>query len=216
MYAFPIVKRGAADAIAPLFDVAQQVAGESVQQTQIAGEGQAIDHARRAVFLIQRAAGIQVAVFHLAYKRVPRPLRRVADADGIQVGVVQENARPAADFAHDGAVFVHVDFVVPQLFHFRAHALAHALNVAVHAGNGHDVAEKPENITFRGGYLFVKLIDEVVHFLDPFWGAAGMVLEMVPAWDARWWPACRPMRRRRVESRCRFRGAGHGRCSRGR
>ncbi len=50
-------------------------------------------------FSSQGAAGVEAAVLDLAGEGVPLPLGGVADADGVDVAVVEEDARAVADTA---------------------------------------------------------------------------------------------------------------------
>ena len=63
------------------------------------GDGKAVDHAGGAALFVAGAAGVEAAVFDFAGERVPLPFVGVADADGVDVAVVEKDAGAVADAA---------------------------------------------------------------------------------------------------------------------
>ena len=138
-------QRVGGDAVAPLLHVAEVVGRPAVEQAEFAGQRQAVDHARRGAFLVARAAREQHTVLDLADEGVPAPGLRVADADGVNVAVVEQDAGAVADTAQDVAHLVEADLVKAELAHLRADALADWANQAVVGGNRDDVAHELDN-----------------------------------------------------------------------
>ena len=99
------------NAVAPFLHVAEVIGRPTVEPAQIAGDGQAIHHARCAVFLVARPTGIQNAIFDLANKGVPCPRCRVADADSVDMRVEHDHPWPAADAPDGVAHCVEAHFV---------------------------------------------------------------------------------------------------------
>src|SRR5690606_31250333 len=137
---FPLYERLAANSVTPLFDISQIVSGVAFQKAQLFGQRDAVNHARRAALLVERAARIQLAVLYLALKRVPLPLFGVADTDRVDMAVEQNDLLAVAHAADDRAIAVNVDGVKAQLHHLFANTLANFLDVTIHAGNGNDLA----------------------------------------------------------------------------
>ena len=93
----------AALAVAVFFHVAKVIDGVTFQQAQVAGQGDAVDHAGRGLLLVAGAAGVQDAVLHLALEGVPAPIGAVADVDGVDVRVVQQHSWARAHSTDDVA-----------------------------------------------------------------------------------------------------------------
>src|SRR5207247_4944504 len=82
------------------------------------------------------------AVFDFARDRVPLPRARVADANRVNVRIVDQDALAAADTANDVAHLVEAHLVVTEPAHFRADALADCLDLRIIRGNGHNLAKE--------------------------------------------------------------------------
>ena len=147
------------DAVAPFFHVAEVVDGVTVEQAQVAGDGQAIHHTGRAVLFIAGAACIEDAVLDLADEGIPFPFAGIADAHGVDVRVVDDHLRPVADAADGVAHLVEARFVPTEFAHFFLDALAHRADLRVHAGDRADVAHELDD-------LAPLLLNTLVDFLD--------------------------------------------------
>ena len=132
--------------VVPFFHVAKEVGGEAIQQSQLPRQRQAIDHAGRAAFFVACAARVQNAVFYLAREWIPLPFVRVANADGVDVAVVKQDFAALADSADDVAHFVPENLVIAKRFHFCGDTLAAIANLAVHAGDGADLAQEGDDV----------------------------------------------------------------------
>ncbi len=144
--AFGFDQRVRGDAVAPLLHVAEVVAGHAVQQAEFLRQRQPVDHAGRAALLVAGAAREKDAVFDLARERIPLPAVGVANAHRVDVAVVEQLGRAAADLADDVAHLVEPDFVEAELAHFGFGALADCANLAVVAGDGAQVFQKLDDV----------------------------------------------------------------------
>ena len=123
------------NAIAVFFHIAEHITGESVEQAEVAGNSQTIDHARRRAFFIAGATSKKNAVFNLTLEGIPLPGVRVGNAHGVNMGVIDDHARAAADAAHDVAHLVEAHFIVAQLFHLLGDTFADRFDLPSDAGN---------------------------------------------------------------------------------
>ena len=87
------------DAVAPLLHIAEIVGGPTFEQPKTAGDGQTVDHTGSAAFFVAGAASVEDAVLDFALERVPLPFVHGADADSVDVAVVDEYAFTVADSA---------------------------------------------------------------------------------------------------------------------
>jgi len=152
------------DAVAPFFHVAKVVNGVPVEKAEVTGDCQAINHPRRASFFIAGAAGVKVAVFHLADEGVPFPVANIAHADCVDVRVVHQDPRTAANPADGIAHFVEAHFFIAELSHLSLNALAHRANQRIRRRDGADVAQKLDDVVsilFYSGFDFLHKTHEV-------------------------------------------------------
>ena len=149
--AFGFDQRVRGDAVAPFFHVAEVVAGHAVEQAEFARHRQPVDHAGRAALLVARAAREKDAVFDLALERIPLPAIGVADADRVDVAVVEQLGRAVADPADDVAHLVEPDLVKAEPAHLGFGALADCANLAVIAGDGAQVFQELDDVVALGG-----------------------------------------------------------------
>ena len=136
--------------VAPLLHVPEIVRGDPLQQAQHLGKGQAVHHARSGTLLIARPSRVENAVFHLSLEGVPLPRLGVPDPHRIDVAIVKEHLRPVADAPHDVPHAVEPHVIEAQLLHFVRDALSHLADLAVHAGDGHDIPHEADDILLRG------------------------------------------------------------------
>ena len=148
------------NAVAQLLHVAEVVGRPALQQAQVAGKRQAVDHAGRAALLVAGPARVEDAIFDFALKGVPRPRLRVADANGVQVAVVEEHALAVPNAAQHVAHGVEENIVEPQRAHFLSHALAHLTNLTVVAGNGTNLAQEGNDRLPPGFHTAVDFVHD--------------------------------------------------------
>ena len=82
----------ASQPVAILLHIAEVIHGETLQQTEFVGQGDAVEHAGSGLFLIPGPAGIEDSILHLALERVPAPRGPVANVHRVNVRVVQEDS----------------------------------------------------------------------------------------------------------------------------
>ena len=105
------------------------------------------------------AARVEQAVLDLAHERIPLPLGGIADADGVDVRVVDDHLRTVAD-APDGVAHpVEAHLVEAELAHLGLDALADRADLRVHRGDGADVAHEVDDVV---ALLLDALLDLVV------------------------------------------------------
>ena len=134
------------DAVAPFFHIAEVVGGPPIEKAEAAGDGQAVDHGGRAAFFVAGAAGVEDAVFDFAFERVPFPFVFSADANGIDVAVVDEYALAVAYFADGVTHGVEPDFVEAQFAQFGLDAFTDWADLRVDRGDGADLAEEGDDV----------------------------------------------------------------------
>src|ERR1700752_1692450 len=71
--------------VTPLFHVAKVIRGPSLQQTQIARHGKAIDHPGRGTFLIAGTSGKKNPIFDLAFEWIPFPFALISNTNSINM-----------------------------------------------------------------------------------------------------------------------------------
>ena len=134
------------DAVAPLFHIAEVVGGPTFEQPHAAGDGQTVDHAGRAALLIASAASVEDAVLDFALERVPLPFVLGADADGVDMAVVDEYTFTVADSADGVAHRIEPDFVEAEFAHFGLDAFTDWADLRIDRGDGADLAEEGDDV----------------------------------------------------------------------
>src|SRR5690606_7012949 len=104
----------------------------ALQQPQPLGDGETVDHTGGAALLVASAARIEAAILNLALEGVPLPFVGVADAHGVDVAVVEQDARPVADAPQRVAHAVEADVAEAELAHFSLGALPHGADLRIH------------------------------------------------------------------------------------
>ncbi len=145
------------DAVAPLFHIAEIVGGPAVQQPQLVRQRQAVDHRGRRALFVAGAAGVQPALVDLADKGIPVPFVRVADADRVDMAVVDQHARAAADAADGVAHAVEPRLLKAELAHLFLDAFANGADLGVHRRDGANLAQKLDNCLRLFGHLGLNL-----------------------------------------------------------
>ncbi len=134
------------DPVAPLLHVAEVVDGVALQEAEVTGNGQAMDHARRAALLVACAPRVEATILHLTHERIPLPLVGITDAYGIDVGVIHDDLWPIADAADCVSHPVEAHLIVTELAHLRLDPFAHRPNLRFHARNGADIAHELDDV----------------------------------------------------------------------
>ena len=127
-------------------------------EAQFLDDAAAVDDGGQRAFHVAGAAAVDDAVPFVALERIHRPVGRVADVHGVDVGVEGDDARAVADAAEDVAHAVDADFVVAALEHLALDAADDVAFLRADRLDGDEVAEETHDVSFvRAGVLEDRL-----------------------------------------------------------
>jgi len=149
------------DAVAPFFHVAEVKHSIVIQEPEVPGDCQTVNHPRGAALLIAGATGIEVAVFDLADKWIPVPVADIADADCIDVRVIEQNPRTIPDAAEGVAHLIEAYFFITEFVHLGLDAFADRSNQRVCRRNGADIAQELDDIAFIFFYFGFDFLNKI-------------------------------------------------------
>src|SRR5260221_5686007 len=127
----------------------------------------AVDHPGRAPFFVPDSASVDHAILSFAGEGIPLPLGFIADANRINMAVIQQFLRPAADSSENITHLVEANFVITQPVHFGGAAFSHRPDLAVITWNGTQIAQELHNRFTLLGYAGLDCTDKCLRVC--FW-----------------------------------------------
>ena len=150
--------------ITPFFHIAKVIHGVIVEQAQIAGNSHTVNHAWGAALFITGAPCIKLAVFNFSDEWIPRPGVAIANTDCINMRIIHQYFRPAADTADSITHKIKARFVKAQFQHFLLNPFTNRSDERFHGWNGANISQELRDLGFLCCYFFLNLCLNI-HFL---------------------------------------------------